>query len=119
MVAQKVLAVPLLVFALSLHHVAEAKAPTPIQKSSVIQQEQGTSIETAVIIHSDDTRKGIHAENEWLQKYYPNYQKIGQQLVQNKNGIYDKITIVSSNGIQKEIYFEISQFFGKINGELF
>lgn len=74
---------------------------------------EGSSIETAVIIDENTETKGIAAEYKWLQKHYPGYKKKSQSLL-HKNGIpYDIITIKTANGKQKQIYFNISNFFGK------
>ena len=64
-------------------------------------------------IYAKSEMQGIMAEYKWLDKNYPGYQKISQALV-NCDGIpTDIIRIKTSNGETKDIYFDISSFFGK------
>ena len=42
---------------------------------------------------------------------------LGQALLQDKSGIYDRITVQSAAGDTREIYFEISDFFGRRDGK--
>ena len=83
-------------------------------------RQDGSSIQRAVVIKENDTRRGIDAENAWIAKNLPGHQKIGQALVQGEGGegIYDRIDLQAPDGSRHSIYFEISSFFGKINGKL-
>jgi hypothetical protein len=80
---------------------------------SILHEPQGHSFETAIIINEDRTLKGIHAENLWMNEYFPNFQKLGQALRFNEGKKYDIITIKTAEGEIKEIYFDIDNFFGK------
>ena len=98
----------------------EAKT-RPHRSPAATQQQQraeGSSKERAVVIHENDTPRGIAAENRWIAQNIPGYHKVGQALVQGQNGIYDRISVVGPNGERKEIFFEISEFFGRYNGKL-
>lgn len=59
---------------------------------------------------------GIHAEYQWISRYYPNYTTISQGLSKikvNKNQTlhFDTLTIINDKGQKKVIYFDISEFF--------
>ena len=71
-----------------------------------------------VIITENDTTRGIAAENAWIAQNHPGYRKIGQALIKEGGGIYDRIDLQAPDGSRHSIYFEISSFFGKINGKL-
>lgn len=90
----------------------------PAQAQSVRQKADGSSMARAVKIYENDTMRGIAAENAWLAEHLPQYRKTGQALLQDKAGIYDKITLQSPSGDTREVYFEISEFFGRIDGKL-
>ena len=90
------------------------RAPTAAQQ----QRADGSSQERAVVIHENDTPRGIAAENRWIAQNMPDYHKIGQALIQGQNGIYDRISVVGPHGERKEVFFEISEFFGRYNGKL-
>ena len=82
------------------------------------QRADGSSQEHAVVIHENDTPRGIAAENRWIAQNMLGYRKIGQALIQGQNGIYDRISVVGPHGDRKEVFFEISEFFGRYNGKL-
>lgn len=85
---------------------------------SVAKPANGSSLERAIVIRENDTVRGIAAENRWIRDHLPGYRKTGQELIRHKKGIYDKITVQGPNGATGTVYFEISQFFGRINGKL-
>ena len=108
-----------LVLGLALSGSVEAKT-RPHRASAATQQQRadGSSQERAVVIHENDTPRGIAAENRWIAQNMPGYRKVGQALIQGQNGIYDRISVVGPHGERKEVFFEISEFFGRYNGKL-
>jgi hypothetical protein len=73
----------------------------------------GLSYETAVIINEKHEGTGVKAEYKWLKEHYPGYTSKGQSLTYHDRKPYDVISIELENGEKKEIYFDISKFFGK------
>ena len=108
-----------LVLGLALSGSVEAKT-RPHRASAATQQQRadGSSQERAAVIHENDTPRGIAAENRWIAQNMPGYRKVGQALIQGQNGIYDRISVVGPHGDRKEVFFEISEFFGRYNGKL-
>lgn len=109
-----------LALGLALSGSLEAKT-RPHRTPAATQQQQradGSSQERAVVIHENDTPRGIAAENRWIAQNMPGYRKVGQALIQGQNGIYDRISVVGPHGDRKEVFFEISEFFGRYNGKL-
>ncbi|MDO4694449.1 MAG: hypothetical protein Q4A62_07480 [Eikenella sp.] len=81
-------------------------------------QADGSSIERAVLIHENDTRRGIAAENRWIQENLPRCRKTGQAFRQENGGIYDQIRLSCADGQTRHVYFDIRHFFGRIDGKL-
>lgn len=77
----------------------------------------GSSPENAVIITAPISPIGVHAEYDYLRSKYGrqnvDFQVMSQSLEFSDNKHYDVITIKLSDGSMKEIYFDITSFFGK------
>lgn len=67
-------------------------------------------------IDAPDEKTGVQAEHEWIKEIFPDYQWQMQSLahyeVDGKQVPFDRIRISSEDCI-KDIYFDISSFFGK------
>jgi hypothetical protein len=76
---------------------------------------EGSSEKTAVVINETSEMAGVDAEYAWLKKNYPGYSSEGQALVMDKAGHpFDIIHIKTADGQKKDVYFDISKFFGKM-----
>jgi hypothetical protein len=74
----------------------------------------GSSMEKAIIIKgAKGSEAGIGAEYAWLAKKYPGYKTREQALLGDKKKKYDMISITTGECKQVEVYFDISEFFGK------
>lgn len=73
----------------------------------------GSSFDNAIVITEKTEMLGIRAEYNWLEKAYPDYKSKGQSLNYYKKKPFDIIHIITSNGLEKDVYFDISNFFGK------
>ena len=56
---------------------------------------------------------GVDAEYLWLKKNYPGYKLKQQSLNFHNKKPYDILSIETKEGEEKEIYFDISNFYGK------
>ena len=74
---------------------------------------EGTSFENAVVIHEKTETKGIAAEYAWLDAHFPGYKMKSQALKMNKKRVYDVLSFTTKQGKDMEIYFDITEFFGK------
>ena len=83
---------------------------TPIEKSIITD---GLTYKTAIVIKEKDEISGIGAEYSWLKQNYPGCRLKQQSLTSYKNNPYDIMTIITSDGKVLDIYFNISNFFGK------
>ena len=82
------------------HHTAQ----TTVQKTA---KADGSTIEQAVVITEDDTMRGIGAENRWIAENMPGYRKVGQALLQQNGGVYDRIDVQNKTGDIRSVYFDI------------
>jgi len=77
----------------------------------------GTSFENAVIIKAKTTSEGISKEYMFISMFYGNRDKdwelIMQSLQEHNNKSFDVIEIKLKNGEVKEVFFDITNFFGK------
>lgn len=73
----------------------------------------GTSAASAIVISgAGGTSDGIAAEYRWIQANRPGAEVLGQALMQHGDRFYDVITIRSGSGTE-EVFFDITDFFGK------
>jgi len=64
----------------------------------------GSSYEKAVIAYS------LRAEYKWIDSTYPGAELLSQVITENSGVFYDIVSIMTSEGVEKEIYFDISRF---------
>jgi hypothetical protein len=73
----------------------------------------GSSFKKAIVIEERNSSKGVAAEYAWIRENYPGSKMKQQSLVRENGKPYDVLTIVTADGMEKTIHFEISNFFGK------
>lgn len=74
--------------------------------------QDGSSIEKAVVIQEKTESEGIPAESAWLSNQYPGYKITSQTMIHKNEKSYDILHIRTKEGKEKDIYFDISSFFG-------
>lgn len=74
----------------------------------------GKSFETAIPIQEKTETPGVHAEYQWIRDNYSDYKVVQQSLATHGKKPFDIITIEFADGSRKEIYFDISKFFGHL-----
>jgi hypothetical protein len=74
----------------------------------------GSSMDKAVVIHSATERSGVHAEYDYLRQHFPGYQKGDQSVLQDKQRVYDVLHFTTADAKKMVIYFDITEFYGKI-----
>lgn len=73
----------------------------------------GTSFENAIIIKVEREGAGVEEEYKWLSQNYPGYGTIRKTQTSQLKKHYDIILIKTRNGQKKDIYFDITNFYGK------
>src|ERR1700759_2124662 len=84
------------------------------QTQAATGENDGSSYEKAVVMHEKNETDGVHAEYAWLRKTYPGYTFIKQSLLMHAGKSYDMLEIKTKDGETKDVYFDISGFFGKL-----
>jgi hypothetical protein len=74
----------------------------------------GSSPEKAVIVHARSESVGIRAEYEWIRQHWPGSRRGKQALLGKNNRFYDSLTITDSAGQERTVYFDITEYFGKL-----
>jgi len=98
----------LLIFALLLTGCSVTeKTQTSEPPQQEVVAENGSSFETAI------PAENIPWEYAWLRENYPGHEFIMQSLAFEDGKPYDILEIKTADGETKEIYFDISSFFGK------
>ena len=83
--------------------------PTAMPKPT----DDGLSYATAIVITETSESTGPHAEYLWIKQHYSNYKVKGQSLVFENKKPYDIIAITFSDDKKLDLYFDISNYFGK------
>ena len=73
----------------------------------------GSSFEKAIFIKETSEGAGVDAEYAWIRDKYPGSKVNGQALVNHHDKPYDIIHITTSDGTNTDVYFDISNFYGK------
>ncbi|WP_147425639.1 adenosylhomocysteinase [Mucilaginibacter gracilis] len=73
----------------------------------------GSSFDRAIVIAETSERTGNPAEYLWIKNNYPNSRVKGQTLSYRNKKPYDILHIINAEGVALDIYFDISNFFGK------
>jgi hypothetical protein len=110
---KKIIFIALVPLAIACSSSRHSTTPSGTPQTASSSAQDGSSYANAVVIREKSETVGVSAEYKWLGQRYPGYKNNGQAL-QNVNGKpYDVITIETADGVEKKVYFDISNFFGK------
>ena len=73
----------------------------------------GSSFETAIVVHGATEQTGVDAEYNYLAKHYPGYHRGKQSLTSHEKRNFDILEFTTADGKKMLIYFDITEFFGK------
>jgi hypothetical protein len=91
-------------------------ASSSVESKEVVKsksENDGSTIEKAIVIKASDESTGVRAEYVMLGKMYPNFKMKSQGTTSKGSKNYDIMSIITADGTQKVIYFDITKFFGK------
>jgi hypothetical protein len=74
----------------------------------------GSSIEKAVIIKAPNNFLGVRAEYDWMKKNRPGWHLEEQSVLKGGGKIYDKMYCLTPDGQRMAIFFDITDFYGKM-----
>ena len=60
---------------------------------------------------------GVQLEYYWIERRLPGARTQGQRLHHEENGVFDVVTVALPSGEQRDVWFDISSFFGGGPGE--
>jgi len=87
------------------------------QRQSLYSGGDGSTFDNAVVINAEITSIGIPAEYQYISKIYGQWKLawtlIDQSFFIHEHKYYDVLHIKLSDGVEKYIYFDITQFYGK------
>lgn len=84
----------------------DGDGPT-VEEAVASADRDGLTFEKAVIVNS------IKEEYNWIERNYPGAKVERQALIRKNGKPYDVLTFMTTEGVTKETYFDISKFFGK------
>lgn len=91
-------------------NVLKGESPATITSGA---EADGSSFEKAIVLSAKSESTGVNAEYVYLRKVYPGYKLIQQSLSHKNKKAYDVMSIETANGDKKDVYFDITGFFGK------
>ena len=96
-------------------HAQQTPAPADTTTTKVKAADRdGSSFDKAIIIQEKTEGVGTRAEYTWIRAKYPGA-KVSSQELSYKNGKpFDILNIVTDDGTKLAVYFDISNFFGKM-----
>jgi hypothetical protein len=74
----------------------------------------GSSYKTAIVVHASSEVTGVPAEYAYIKAHYPGYRFISQGLSFEHGKSYDIMTFADSHGKKHVLYFDISEYFGRM-----
>jgi hypothetical protein len=87
--------------------------PAQFVPQTIYSGGDGSSIEQAVVVMADDEDQGVDREHRWIFERYGKFRKTGVGLATVGQRKYDVVRVVFPDGTEKEIFFDITSFFGK------
>ena len=69
--------------------------------------------EAVIILGAENELEGVDAEYEYIQSLYTNFELDSQTFLEKRNKKYDILTIKLPGGNKKDIWFDITDFYGR------
>ena len=90
-----------------------AEKPAQFLPTTVYSGGDGSSIEQAVVVMADSEQAGVLREMEWIFARYGKFRKTGVGLATVERRKFDAVRVELADHSEKEIFFDITSFFGK------
>ncbi len=78
-----------------------------------VGEKDGSTIEKAIVIKARSESDGVGTEYRMLEKMFPKYKMKSQGTSSKGSKSYDVMSIVTADNVDKVIYFDITNFYGK------
>lgn len=76
--------------------------------------QDGSSMANAIPIKAPNEKAGVAAEYRWIAEHFPGYRRGAQALLNNNGRFYDAVNITTASGERRKIFFDITDYFGKM-----
>jgi hypothetical protein len=73
----------------------------------------GSSYENAIVISDCSNQEGVQQEYKEVRKRFGEYRLIRQVLLEHEGKMYDKLELELKDSEHVDVYFDITDFFGK------
>jgi hypothetical protein len=94
---------------------ANERAPQ-MAAAETAASEPGSGFDTAILLPgATNELAGVQAESAYIARHYPGWRQSLQALLNHNDRMYDRIDIIGPNGEVKSLYFDISDWFGKLD----
>jgi len=84
------------------------------QREIVVRGGNGSSCDEAIVILGADAFSGVRAEYYVIGKFFPGYERLSQALIECNGKPADVINIRTREGKTVRLYFDVSDFYGKL-----
>jgi hypothetical protein len=105
-------------------------APAAVQTQGgqeMPKQQEGTSVENAIILEAKTQAEGVAAQQAWIEKHLPGARpapppktgtddeivSFGQEVIQHGGKLYSVVHLVLPDGKARDVHFDITGYFGK------
>lgn len=78
-------------------------------KGSIGSSEQ----EAVIILGAESELEGVNAEYEYIQRLHTEFELDSQTFLEKENKKYDILTVKLPGGAKKNIWFDITDFYGR------
>jgi hypothetical protein len=92
-----------------------AAPPLRAEPPSLFSGGDGLSKEHAVVIHAKREDDGNKVEYIWIRQNHPGVKVERQSLISVDGRPYDCFDVVATDGSRQKYYFDISEYFGKLD----
>jgi len=93
---------------------ATAPAATAATRPVTFAGGNGSSLAEAILVKGATEVTGIAAEYQWLNDHLPGFRSERQFLLEVGGRRYDQLDGVMPNGERRSVFFDITEFFGKV-----
>jgi len=75
----------------------------------------GTTPEQAIVFPNvKGSITGVPMEYKWIKENHPGFRPVKQLLIEKQGQMYDVIYIENENGEKKAVYFDITNWYGRL-----
>ena len=73
----------------------------------------GTTKQDAIVVLVTNETEGVDAEYDYLDNKYGEYELVSQEFIGEADRQYDLLKIKLVDGTKKEVWFDITEFYGR------